>query len=306
MVSFSVPRTRRVAAWAAGSLVALMLLSVGWSFVEPRLLLVERTTVTSPEVPAGYDGARIVFLSDIHAGTLLGEGHLQRIANTTIAEKPDLIVLGGDYSGGGEGGHEMMRPIARQLAAYRPTIAVLGNHEGGWGSDRSREDLESAGVIVLGNEHVRVRRGGTSILVGGVEDKMTGRPDARVPARDIARSGFSVLVTHNPDVLPDGLADTRGAFDLALAGHTHGGQVTLFGLWAPYLPSDYGQRFRGGWSQIEGVPTLVSRGAGAYILPIRFFAPPQLHVITLRKGPKAVEHETLGLKLQSAWASIGR
>ena len=126
-------------------------------------------------------------------------------------------------------------------------------------------------------------------MVAGVEDAQTGRPDVAQAGRDISPKSFAILLSHNPDALPEGLPRAPGAFDLGLAGHTHGGQLTLFGLWAPYVPSKYGQRFRGGWSTVDGVPVLVSRGTGAYILPMRFFAPPQVHLIELRQGKAAVE-----------------
>ena len=83
------------------------------------------------------------------------------------------------------------------------------------------------------------------------------------------------------------LPDSPGMFDVALAAHTHGGQVTLFGLWAPLVPSLYGNRYRTGWHDIAGTPTLVTNGVGTVGLPLRFFAPPQIHVIILRHADTA-------------------
>ncbi len=108
-------------------------------------------------------------------------------------------------------------------------------------------------------------------------------------ARDVSPDSFAILIAHNPDVLPEGLPSAPRAFDLALAGHTHGGQITLFGLWAPTTHSAYDQRFRSGWSEVDGTPVLVSRGTGSYGLPMRFFAPPQIHAILLRRGDSSVE-----------------
>jgi predicted MPP superfamily phosphohydrolase len=98
------------------------------------------------------------------------------------------------------------------------------------------------------------------------------------------------LVSHAPDYLATALPAAKGTFDLALSGHTHGGQVTLFGLWAPILPSRYGQRYSRGWLTEEGVPVLVTRGVATVGPPLRFFARPQLHVIELKRGPAGVTH----------------
>jgi hypothetical protein len=67
------------------------------------------------------------------------------------------------------------------------------------------------------------------------------------------------------------------------SGHTHGGQVTFFGLWAPYLPSDYGQKYLKGIVETNGITVLISNGIGTSALPIRFFARPQYDVIVLEK-----------------------
>jgi predicted MPP superfamily phosphohydrolase len=260
---------------------------MGWSFMEARLLLVSRSWVISPELPPEFDGARVAFLSDLHAGSILGPERVKRVVDDLAALDADVVILGGDYVGGGEGGEEMFFTELGRVKAPLGVFAVLGNHEADWGSDEARARLGESNVLLLENDRARVRKDGASIRVAGVEDPRSGTPDLVAAARDIAPGEFAILVSHNPDVLPDGLPATRGAFDLALAGHTHGGQVTLFGLWAPYVPSDYGQRFRGGWSEVAGIPVLVSRGAGVYVLPVRFFAPPEIHLIELRRGEAA-------------------
>lgn len=281
-------RIRRHPVLATLALVGVLgAVAIGWALVEARLLLIDHAVVVDPDLPPEFEGARIVFVADIHAGTLLGEGRVKRVVETVNELRPALIVLGGDNIGGGESGGEMFYPQAEKLQADHGVLGVLGNHEGRWGTDISASDLTSAGVVVLANANVRVRRGAASIRVGGVEDLLVGSPDFERAARDVAQDEFAVIVSHNPDALPEGLKQTRGAFDLALSGHTHGGQITAFGLWAPIMPTRYGQRFRGGWSEVEGVPTLVTRGAGTFILPMRFFAPPQLHVIELRRADTA-------------------
>ncbi len=87
-----------------------------------------------------------------------------------------------------------------------------------------------------------------------------------------------VLASHEPDFAEE---LQPGAVDLVLSGHTHGGQMTFFGLWAPFVGSEYGQKYRTGMV-VNGVTTvIVSNGVGTIFPPLRFFARPQIVVITL-------------------------
>jgi len=89
-----------------------------------------------------------------------------------------------------------------------------------------------------------------------------------------------VLVTHDPDWIER----FGGApVDLVLAGHTHGGQVTLFGLWAPNTRSRYGQKYRAGLVRSGPVPVWVTTGVGTTVLPLRWFARPEIVLLTLRR-----------------------
>lgn len=279
---------RRATVFVAVALIIGVFL--GWGMFEARWLQVSEAVVYSPNLPAELNGTRVVFAADLHAGTLLGEEHLERTIDTINEQRADLIILGGDYVGGGRDGHEMFYEHAARLEAPMGVLAVLGNHEGRWLAEEVRAEFDEMGITIVENRNVRVRgAGGADFQVGGVEDLYTGAPDVEAAAADIAAEEFAILVSHQPDVFPDGLRQTAGAFDLALAGHMHGGQITAFGLWAPMLPSRYGQRFRGGWLEVEDTPVLITRGTGVYLVPMRFFAPPEINVIELRRGDARVE-----------------
>jgi len=96
-----------------------------------------------------------------------------------------------------------------------------------------------------------------------------------------------ILAAHNPDIAMQ--RDTTGC-DLILSGHTHGGQITLFGLWAPALSlrntiTDYGQRFMRGWARSrDGVPVYICQGAGTFEYLPRVFARPQVIILELKGG----------------------
>jgi predicted MPP superfamily phosphohydrolase len=194
------------------------------------------------------------------------------------------VLLGGDYVGGKTDGASIFYPEVARLKAPLGIYAVLGNHDVWEGADQAVGGLSKAGIRVLDNESVRVRKGNSQIVVAGLEDLYTGHPDAVIAGRDVHPSDFAVLISHNPDALAGQLPVTSDLWDLALAGHTHGGQVTFFGLFAPIVATQFGQRYRTGWKSEEGVPILVTNGVGTVTVPLRFFARAEIHVITLRRG----------------------
>ncbi|MGB9594408.1 MAG: metallophosphoesterase, partial [Anaerolineae bacterium] len=91
---------------------------------------------------------------------------------------------------------------------------------------------------------------------------------------------FVILLSHNPDYAERLI--TRD-IDLMLSGHTHGGQVTLFGLWAAAVPSAYGQKYRGGFVRTEHTLVYVTTGVGTITPPVRFWARPEVVLITLER-----------------------
>lgn len=207
--------------------------------------------------------------------------HLKQLrgwVEATNALGADLILLGGDlvdqfYGGELEGVPELLATLKSRLGTY----AVLGNH------DRTRyrnlqplkDAYEEAGVRLLINEGVSVR---DDLYLAGIDDWRTGYPE---PGRALAGaptgSGAArLLLTHNPDAIPD----LPAGLDLVLAGHTHGGQVRLPVVGPLATSSEYGRRFVEGWVEAP-MPAFVSRGLGVTLLPFRLLCPAELVLLSL-------------------------
>lgn len=263
---------------------------VGWlliAWLEARTVRVDRRTVHDPRIPAALDGTTLVFAADIHAGPIFGETRVRHLVDTINAEEPSFVVLGGDYVGGNANGAAIFYPHIAGLDAPLGVFAVLGNHDSWEGADEARDGLASAGVRLLENSTARVGEGDRSIVIGGLEDEWTGHPAGADFAEALSPDDFGILVAHNPDSFEPVLSRPQGTWGLALSGHTHGGQVTGFYWLLPRKPSRFGTRFLGGWRMENGTPLLVSNGVGAVTVPLRFLAPPQIHVITLRRDEPA-------------------
>ena len=263
-----------------------MVAIAAYSFSETYRVEVKAYTFTSPDVPPAFDGTRVVLLTDIHRAFFFSEERLAALVDRTNAMQPDLIVLGGDYVYGGKDYEAAAFAELARLEAPLGTFAVLGNHDydhpaGGWNDPAPAvEAAGRASIPLLDNTGVWIEKSGQRFRLAGVSDLKQGYPNA-VPAVDGAlASDLVLLVSHEPDFAED---LQPGVADLVLSGHTHGGQLTFFGLWAPVLGSKYGQKYRTGMVTNAATTVIVSNGVGTIFLPLRFFARPQIVVVTLKR-----------------------
>ncbi|HEX2208551.1 MAG TPA: metallophosphoesterase, partial [Longimicrobium sp.] len=288
---FSVRMTRRrFVALAGGSAVAA-LAGIAW-LVEPRRVQFTHHTVnarTSPEQRA----VRIVQITDLHLQSV-GRMH-RRIAEKVRRLRPDLIVITGDSVDRADALGELAAFLG-MLDPATPRFAILGNWEHWGGVDLAELDsiYRSANCRLLLNEHAVQEIGGRAIRITGIDDLIGGKPDALAAFRAGANAHAHVVLAHCPehrDVLarravpqaveyhPPGPSTFAGA-TLMLSGHTHGGQVNLFG-WTPMLPRGTGRYVRGWFRDAGGPPLYVCRGIGTSVAPVRLGARPEVAVFTL-------------------------
>jgi predicted MPP superfamily phosphohydrolase len=252
-------------------------------FIEPARLLVHREELEIPNWPPALAGLRVALLADLHVGSPhWGIRRIGELVAAVNAEHPDLILLAGDYRIHNIpfGTFVPETQIAKELRALRAplgVLAVLGNHDG-WHGTEMRRAFEAEGLRILQNEVVEITTRGTSFSVLGVEDDETRTLTADQELA-LAHPGTPLLVlVHEPDLFAE--LDSRAS--LTLAGHTHGGQVRLPWIGAPWAHSRYGQRYLAGHI-IEGSRHLfVTTGIGTSILPIRIGVTPEFVILTLR------------------------
>ena len=240
-------------------------------------------SIDSPDVPEEFDGYRIAFASDFHLKSKFKERQLRGTVRALQALAPDVLMLGGDY----QEGCEYVEPLLAELSRVTPpdgVYAVLGNNDYERCTELIRAAMRRHGIRLLEEEVDTLRRGDGYIVVWGA-NPYAGRyataPRRGDSAAPLSEEPFVVLLTHTPDYVEEPEAAVA---DVALAGHTHGGQVTLFGLYAPVTASRYGTRFRTGLRRSSGgVPIIISGGLGTSRYPVRFCAPTDVVVVTLRR-----------------------
>lgn len=241
-----------------------------------------------PALPSAFDGIRVAFVSDIHFGSLLKEKRVRALVERVNAWQPDVILLGGDYGEDSDGALDFwaLRPGFRAKICV---AAVMGNHDRTLPESNLKkiaDAMRENGVIPLVNDVYWIKKDGCALAVAGADDFFNGVPDLERLAALTKEADFTLFLSHNPDLLPETYALPGGPFfQLALCGHTHGGQVRLLGR-APHSSSIYGNRYLSGWYREEGADILVSNGVGTSLLPVRLGARPQIHLITLKRGEK--------------------
>lgn len=287
---------RRRFIWLGGTLL-LGLALIGWMFMEARSMpIVRTTTVTLPYPPgAPRRPVRIAWITDTHmTGPDNSPERMARVVDLVNAQKPDIILLGGDYNGDHKlfahrtSDTEVIKPF-RRLHAPLGVLAVLGNHD----MSRRTHDTSAAIRKGLADAHVRllfddaVERG--PLAIGGIPEFDKGLADVPGTLDAIARlGGAPILLSHTPDVMAfitperlarDGHAPWQG---LVLTGHTHCGQIALPFYGAIFVPTYRKPRYTCGRYEAHGQTLIVSGGVGTSGVPLRFFAPPDIWIITVR------------------------
>ncbi len=285
-----VQKRRHPLRWVAALLI---LLAVGWCFLQWQLwgIQVTVTQVGVHGLPDGFEGLRIVQISDLH-GHEYGQDSEALLA-LVAQQAPEFIVVTGDLID--QESHLAMVPaLARGLAAIAPTYYVTGNHE--WavgGVPRLKGILTECGVTVLSNQYVTLERNGDSLVLAGVDDP-NGYADQKTPEElygEIQREAgdlCTILLAHRNDRFGQYAA---AGYDLVISGHAHGGIVRL-----PFTDGLLGTDRKLFPTWTAGVYTLgdstlfVSRGLGNNTVPIhgfRLFNRPDLAVLELTGEERA-------------------
>ncbi len=193
-------------------------LAPGWEY----RIEVTDFSVTMPSLPGTLDGLKIAHLTDLHVGRFVKAADVRRIAQMVASLKPDLIVMTGDLVFHHRSKDELvdaLRPFAT-LPARLGIYATLGNHDYWQDSSEVMEALRTANIRVLRNESAEVAPG---LWLAGLDDLLAGEPDAAATLRNVPAGAATILLSHNPNVLPQVAHRPL----LVLAGHSHGGQVRL-------------------------------------------------------------------------------
>lgn len=243
-----------------------------------------------PKLPAAFEGFRIAQLSDIHIGPFMPADEIRKYVTIVNEQKADMIFLTGDYV---TFDPDTARPVVEALSGLRAPFGVwacLGNHDI-WTrvEDQLTADFAKVGIRMLRGANVPIVRGPDSLNLIGVDFQSPRRfgPTRATPsilgniAGLVDRDRVNILLSHNPDTY-DRAAELN--IDLSIAGHTHGGQVSLEFIDPNIAPSRLVTPYVAGHFQKPGGQLYVNRGIGTIFIPMRIGAPPELTVYKLTRG----------------------
>lgn len=254
--------------------------------IEPRLLDITHHSIKQKNLPPGFHGVKIVQFSDTHLGFQYDLHQLEEAIEEINKQNPDIVFFTGDLFD-----HPKNYPFAKKvppllqgLNAPLGKFSVYGNHDhGGYGSDLYKKTMEQSGFTLLLNESKAIKLlDGSSMWIAGIDDAMLGRPDMAKAMANIPQSGFTILLSHAPDLANDAVSYS---IQLQLSGHSHGGQVKV-PFYGPLITPPFAEVYREGMYTVgnsEALKLYVNRGLGTTRMPFRFLSKPELSVFTLLK-----------------------
>lgn len=291
--------------WAGGIILTLIFLTLVWGVViEPRMIDVVRQDAVIPDLPVEWEGKKFGVISDFQIG-MWGdnEGTVKRAVQQMTNLDLDFIVILGDFiyhapSGNEDESQKAADMLVPLINSGKPVYAVLGNHDYGVNSVGEKPDLELAqqleqklteiGIIVLKNEsrEIPLINGSSSIQLVGLGAHQPLLDDVQLAFSNVSQRQARIVIMHNPATyqqIPANFAP------LAMAGHTHGGQVRI-----PFTPEWSMLTFVesepvhvDGWIENYGQAgnqLYVNRGIGFSLFPIRINCVPEITIFTLKQA----------------------
>lgn len=239
---------------------------------------VKRYSFADEAVPVGFDGYKIAFVSDIHYPSLFTQPRLKKLTRKLQKESPDVLLLGGDYVTS----VTFLNELFDSLSAVEPidgVYAVLGNHERRY-KDAALQAMNDYDIVLLADSVVAIERKNDTIYLVGIYDSFVYDSLAVQPAETVDDEAFVMLLCHTPDYAER----SSTTADIVFSGHTHGGQVSLFGLYTPVKNTQYGNRFLRGMNETtSGASVITTTGVGTSRRKIRFCVPSEIVFLTLKK-----------------------
>jgi predicted MPP superfamily phosphohydrolase len=262
---------------------------------------IRRVTLSFPNLPEGFNGWKLVQISDIHSGSFTDKEAVARGVDMILQEKPECILFTGDLVNDQSVEMDGYKDLFSRLNAPMGVFSTLGNHDYGdyawWPSEQAKADnlerlkniQQEMGWRLLMNEHVALERGGDKIALLGVENWSAkarfpkhGRMDLAYPgSEDYA---FKLLMSHDPSHWDAQIRPHYPEVDLMLAGHTHGMQ---FGVELPgfkWSPVEYIYKQWAGLYEVGKQKLYVNRGYGFLGYPGRVGIMPEITVFEFQKA----------------------
>ena len=256
---------------------------------EPNEPKVVRLEIPIKGLPEAFSGFTVAQLSDFHYNDLCAIP-IRKAVEIVTKLQPDMVVLTGDFvtvpllhhflhdKQQAANSAEPCAKILRELKPPSGMFAILGNHDVDSDHRWITEIVESNGIPLLRNRSIAIEKGSDRFWLAGVDDALEGRPDLDLTLKNVPAGEPIVLLAHEPDFANQAAHYPIG---LQLSGHSHGGQIWLPGIGAPWLPP-MGREYPRGLRKVGNMTLYTNIGLGTIRLPVRLNCPPEITMVTLR------------------------
>lgn len=281
-------KNRLVLKLAAFLLVLVWLAVVYGSFIESKIIIVNRQTIDLPRIEKQF---KLALVADLHYGPFKNQKFAAKTVEKIISLNPQIVVIAGDIIFDKKTNLTDLEPWSR-LSGRIPTFAVLGNHEfnahkKNWPTpdlelaQRTREALESYGVVLLENQAERLNLADQSVYLIGLGELWVGQANWEKVLDGLEENITKIAFAHNPDAILE-IQKSGQLPDLFLAGHTHGGQIRL-PIFGPLgiIPTKLGQKFDKGLFNLNGLKMFITSGLGETNARARLFNPPEIVLLEI-------------------------
>jgi predicted MPP superfamily phosphohydrolase len=261
-----------------GGAVAAGLFATHVTVFERLRLELNHYRVPVRDLPRSLEGTRVLQVSDIHHGPLMGRGVVEKVLERAAAVPCEAVALTGDYVHGDDSRRslEWVLPQLGRLRAPLGVHAVLGNHDHYADAARAKEMLGNLGISLVHAKHA-IERDDGRLWIAGTGDLWEDRLSIDPVLRDVPAREPRIVLAHNPDTAD---RDWKARVDLMLSGHTHGGQIDLPLVGPPVLPVE-NKRYARGLIDTPRTRLFVSKGIGWTVAPVRFRCAPELALLEL-------------------------
>ncbi|MEE1071175.1 MAG: metallophosphoesterase [Cellulosilyticum sp.] len=253
-------------------------------YIEPKLIWVKEETITTEKISSNTK-LKVVLFNDVHLGPYYTLGDFKKVINKINAQQPDVIIFAGDLVEDNKTflEEEGATALLGELKAKYGKYAVYGNHDhGGNGTRRYARMMKNAGFTLVKDENQTiVLENGEQVAIIGIDDIVLSKPQFAKAFEKVNEQNFNLFISHAPDVV-EYVKDYP--IDLQVSGHSHGGQVRLPFIGAPFTVP-FGEKYVKGFYQPEekeGMQLYVNSGIGTSKLPYRFLNLPEITVFMIK------------------------
>lgn len=251
-------------------------------FIEPKILLVNEVKLENKDIPNSFDGIKIVHFSDLHYGNTININNIDKVITKINSINPDIVIFTGDLI---DNKYNMTKEDTTKLTKSLKKInynlgkyAVIGNHD--FYKDEFNNIMYDSDFTLLKNSYDTVyNKDNNPILIYGVDNVTYGSPSlTELDKKELENISYKILLVHEPDYIDNIL--NKYDIDLILSGHSHNGQIKLFGLKPLYKPDGSKKYFSPHYKE-NNTDIYISNGIGTSIVQFRFGSIPSINLYRL-------------------------